>query len=96
LRPQVYDVAKQEKTQRIPHRPPSARHPSSTEDPMKIRRFDRRTFVRKTLAQSALAGRTQLDMRIVKLNKVPANATGVAGDSDAQLQAQASHATQDR
>lgn len=63
---------------------------------MKIRRFDRRTFVRKTLAQGAIAGRTQLDLRIVKLNKLPANATGPAGDNDPQLQAQSSHPPQDR
>ena len=63
---------------------------------MKIRRFDRRTFVRKTLAQGAIAGRTQLDLRIVKVDKLPANAAGRGNDTDAQAQAQASHAPQDR
>ena len=63
---------------------------------MKIRRFDRRTFVRKTLAQGAVAGHARVDLRVVPLDKLPANAAGRANVTDGQMQAQASHAPQDR
>ena len=61
------------------------------------RRFDRRTFIKKTAADNAVAaGRTRLEMRVVPLDKVAANTGARLKEQDGQLRAQETHQPQDR
>jgi hypothetical protein len=63
---------------------------------MKIRRFDRRTFIRKAVTNTAIGDRTHVTVQVVPLDTPAPNATSRTQDKDAQLQARGAHQPQDR
>ena len=63
---------------------------------MKIRRFDRRTFIRKAVTNTAIGDRTQIAVHVVPLDTQSPNATARAKDPDTQLHAHGAHQPQDR
>lgn len=63
---------------------------------MKIRRFDRRTFIRKAVTNTAVGDRTPVAERVDPRDTQSPNATARAKDKDTQLQARGAHQPQDR
>ncbi|HYH43850.1 MAG TPA: hypothetical protein VD867_17915 [Burkholderiales bacterium] len=55
---------------------------------MKVRRFDRRTFVKNVVVNNAANGRTRLEIRVVPSDTRTPNANERLKDADAQAQAQ--------
>ena len=63
---------------------------------MKIRRFDRRTFIRKAVTNTALGDRTQVAEHAVPLDTQSPSATARAKDPDTQLHSRGVRGPQDR
>jgi hypothetical protein len=61
------------------------------------RRYDRRTFIKKTAADHAVAaGRSRLEMRVVAVNKIAASDPARLREQESQLHAQETHSPQAR
>lgn len=63
---------------------------------MKIRRFDRRTFIRKAVTNTAIGDRTHVTIRVVPLDTPVPDAAPRTQEKDAQLQARGAHQPQDQ